>query len=157
MHDFEKNIFKKISVRACESGYVHEKDCVHSKVSEYVKRVDDLDSSIRYSQGNNRDDGQGWYHNTLCSFKNYNRTISVGHVGDSFSFEFEGSGFGLIGMSKDARVSITADGKVTEQGVHASSERHAMGYIDGLKEGKHFCEVKIIRGEIFLDAIEFWK
>lgn len=155
--DFEKNIFKKISVRACESGYVHEKDCVHSKVSEYVKRVDDLDSSIRYSQGNNRDDGQGWYHNTLCSFKNYNRTISVGHVGDSFSFEFEGSGFGLIGMSKDARVSITADGKVTEQGVHASSERHAMGYIDGLKEGKHFCEVKIIRGEIFLDAIEFWK
>ena len=72
----------------------------------YVTRVDDMDAAIKVSAGSTEEDGNGWYFSTISSFKNYNRTVSVGEEGDSFEFELEGTSYAIISALKEAVIEI---------------------------------------------------
>jgi hypothetical protein len=51
----------------------------------------------------------GWYFNTLCSYKNYNRSLTSGTRGDSVTFTYTGSGFAVIGSIEEAAIKVVID------------------------------------------------
>lgn len=141
---YQMNYFDNLSVQALD-GY-----------EPYITRVDNFDSEITYSEGSNAEDGIGWYHNTMCSYKNYNRTVSEGSVGDSLEFDFEGSGFAVIGDSDKAMLLVEIDGEtVAEEYTCSGGTRKASYYIYGLEEGKHSVKITVLGGTFEVDVIEY--
>lgn len=126
--------------------------------AEYaVTRVDDMDASVKVSEGSCTDDGSGWYFNTICSYKNFNRTVSVGSEGCSFEFEFYGAEIAIIGPSKDAVIKVELDGRTVEESCECpkSSERTCPYVLDGMENGHHTVKITVVSGQLSLDALEY--
>ena len=121
----------------------------------YVTRVDDMDAAIKVSAGSTEEDGNGWYFSTISSFKNYNRTVSVGEEGDSFEFEFEGTSFAIIAAQKDVVLEIETDGATQEYTCSGSGDRTAAYAVYNLKKGQHNVKVTVKEGRLSFDAVEY--
>ena len=122
----------------------------------YITRWDDLDAEIAYSEGSNVDDGNGWYHNTMCSFKNYNRTSSDGHAGDTIEFSFNGSTFAVLGQTSSAFIKVEIDEEIIEEEITCTGgARQASYYKYGLDKSEHKVKITVIDGTLQLDAIEY--
>ncbi len=122
-----------------------------------VTRVDDMDASVKVSEGSCDSEGGGWYFNTICSYKNFNRTVSVGKEGCSFEFGFDGTALAVVGPSKDAVIKVELDGSTVEEGFACpkSAERSCPYVLGGLEEGSHSVKITVLSGELSLDALEY--
>ncbi len=141
---YHNNFFDNLKIEAIDG---HE---------PYITRIDDLDAEIIYSSGSNVDDGNGWYHNTMCSYKNYNRTASDGHSGDTMEFDFEGSAFAITGQTSEAVIKVEMDGNVIDDSASCKGgTRQASYYKYGLENGKHKIKITVIDGTLQVDAIEY--
>ncbi|MGN0369882.1 MAG: hypothetical protein ACI4EW_04990 [Butyrivibrio sp.] len=141
---YQNNYFDNLKVTAEEDNYS-------------ITRVDDMDSSLTFSKGSTSEDGEGWYFNTMCSFSNFNRTITVGETDDYFSFEFEGTHFAVLGTHSSAVLKIEVDGQVVEESYscNSSKERTSLYFNYGLEEGKHSVKVTVVSGKANIDTIEY--
>lgn len=141
----QKNYFDNLKVTEAE-GY-----------ATGVTRADNFDAELTYSEGSNEDTGAGWYHNTMCSFKNYHRTISTGYEGATVTFSFDGHAFALIGAAKNAELTIEIDGTVAESAyaVNASQNRKAVYANYDLDEGSHTVKITVNAGSLDVDAVEY--
>lgn len=141
----QKNYFDNLQVTEAE-GY-----------ASSITRVDNFDAALTYSEGSNEDTGTGWYHNTMCGFRNYNRTLSTGYEGASVTISFEGSSFALIGAAKDAELTIEIDGVVAEPAytVNASQSRKAVYTNYDLEDGAHTVKITVNAGTLDVDAVEY--
>lgn len=141
---YHNNYFDNLKIEAVD-GY-----------DPYITRSDDLDAEITYSEGSNVDDNNGWYHNTMCSFKNYNRTASNGHTGDTMEFSFSGSSFAVLGQTKSALIKVELDGEVIDtEAACAGGARQAAYYKYGLEKGEHNVKITVIDGILQVDAVEY--
>lgn len=139
---YQNNYFDNLKVTADSDDYA-------------VTRIDDMDASITYSKGSTDSEAQGWYFNTISSFTNYNRTVSVGSKDDYLTFEFTGTAFALIGSQGKAVLDIEVDGNSSEYTCAGSGDRTAMYACSGLESGTHSVKVTVKDGSINLDAIEY--
>ncbi len=141
----QKNYYDNLAVTPVE-GY-----------ASTITRVDNFDEGMKYSEGSNADTGEGWYHNTMCSFKNYHRTVSTGYEGASLEFEFTGSAFALIGLAKKAELTIEIDGETVETAysVNSNQNRRALYAGYGLEEGAHSVKITVNSGSVDVDAVEY--
>jgi hypothetical protein len=137
---FQKNYFGNLSVSAVD------------EYNAYITRLDDLDAPLSYSQGEN-----DWHHNTMSSYRNYNRTLSTGYPNASLTFSFEGTSFAVIGAANHAVLSIEADGVCLEKAYRAnvSSDRKAVYANYDLPGGKHTVKITVVSGTLDVDAVEF--
>jgi hypothetical protein len=117
----------------------------------YITRLDDLDAPLSYSQGKN-----DWHHNTMSSYRNYNRTLSTGYPNADLSFSFEGTAFAVIGAASHAVLSIEADGVCLEKAYRAdvSSDRKAVYANYDLPGGRHTVKITVVSGTLDVDAVE---
>lgn len=122
----------------------------------YITRLDDLDPELSYSAGSNSEDGEGWFHNTMCSFKNYNRTCSQGEAGDTVEFEFTGSSFAVIGNTASATVRVEVDGETVGENISCKGgARQAAYYLNDLDSGTHKVKITVTDGTLEVDAVEY--
>jgi hypothetical protein len=122
----------------------------------HVTRVDNFDSQISYSEGSNIDDGNGWYFNTMCSYKNYHRTVSTAGVGSSFSFDFTGTAFALIGSALNATLEVEVDGEIVADGIVVDGDNRKASYtLYELSDENHNVKVTVYSGSFDLDVVEF--
>ncbi len=143
--DFQNNYFDNIQVLPLESS------------SNYtITRMNDLNAGITYSEGSNLEDQNGWYFNTMCSFKNFGRTLSTGSTGDTVSFDFTGTGFAVIGNNEDAVIEVTVDDVVVENTYTClvAGNREANYYTYDLEAGSHRVTIQVVSGSFTVDAIE---
>ncbi len=146
---YQKNYFNNLKVEPTTGA--------DSYINPYITRIDNLNPAITYSDGSNVDDGKGWFFNTMSSFKNYNRTISVGSAGDSFSFTFEGTGFAVIGATTDAVLSVIIDGTQVEAAYVAEGAIRKSAYTCyGLEQKTHAVGITIEAGSLEFDVLEVW-
>ena len=139
---YQNNYFDNLKVSADSENYS-------------VTRIDDMDASVTYSKGSTDKEAQGWYFNTISSYTNYNRTVSVGEQDDYLEFEFTGSSFALIGNQSKAVLDIEVDGESFEYVCSGSGDRTAVYAGFGLKDSTHTVKVTVKDGKINLDAIEY--
>lgn len=139
---YQNNYFDNLKVCADSENYS-------------VTRIDDMDASVTYSKGSTDKEAQGWYFNTISSYTNYNRTVSVGEQDDYLEFEFAGSSFALIGSQSKAVLDIEVDGESFEYVCSGSGDRTAVYAGFGLKDSTHTVKVTVKDGKINLDAIEY--
>ena len=139
---YQNNYFDNLKVSADSENYS-------------VTRIDDMDASVTYSKGSTDKEAQGWYFNTISSYTNYNRTVSVGEQDDYLEFEFTGSSFALIGSQSKAVLDIEVDGESSEYVCSGSGDRTAVYAGFGLKDTTHTVKVTVKDGKINLDAIEY--
>ena len=139
---YQNNYFDNLKVSADSENYS-------------VTRIDDMDASVTYSKGSTDKEAQGWYFNTISSYTNYNRTVSVGEQDDYLEFEFTGSSFALIGSQSKAVLDIEVDGESFEYVCSGSGDRTAVYAGFGLKDTTHTVKVTVKDGKINLDAIEY--
>ena len=133
---YNKNSFDNFSAEPVEGS------------DTYVTRFDETDSCFTF-EGN-------WEHNLMSSFKNYKRTISDGTEGDSFTVNFEGTGFALSGETgENAILGVSIDGG-DEQLVTVSrtGQREISCHFEGLSEGAHTAKVTIKSGKYTIDAMQ---
>lgn len=142
---YQNNYFDDLSVMPIEGK------------SSTIIRINDLNEKLVYSEGSNVDDGNGWYFNTMSSYKNFGRTISTGNAGDSVTFTYEGSGFAVIGALEEAKIEVTIDGKAVEKEFicYATNPREANYYNYNLEKGSHTVNITVLEGTYVIDAIEF--
>lgn len=139
---YQNNYFDNLKVSADSENYS-------------VTRIDDMDASVTYSKGSTDKEAQGWYFNTISSYTNYNRTVSVGEQDDYLEFEFAGSSFALIGSQSKAVLDIEVDGDAFEYVCSGSGDRTAVYAGFGLEDTTHTVKVTVKDGKINLDAIEY--
>ena len=141
----QKNYYDNLKVEAVD-GY-----------DIYITRVDGLDSEFTYSEGSNEDTGSGWYHNTMSSYKYYNRTLSTGYEGATVEFTFTGSMFAIIGGGSDCTITIEIDGEVLEDSyyIDTSKYRKAAYANYSLEEGEHTVKITVNSGTLDVDAVEY--
>ena len=139
---YQNNYFDNLKVTADSDDYA-------------VTRTDDMDASITYSKGSTDSKAQGWYFNTISSYTNYNRTVSVGKVDDYLTFEFTGTSFALIGSQGKAVLDVEVDGNSSEYTCTGTGERTAMYTCYGLESGTHSVKITVKDGSINLDTIEY--
>ncbi len=135
--EFNTNYFDNLKVEAIKGA------------TAYSARIDDTDSPISYSGD--------WVHNTMSSFKNFNRTLAAGTKGASLSFSYKGEGFAVIGaVSKGVKIKVEIDGKVVEKGYVTDiiKDRAASYYNYNLKNGSHKVTITVLSGKYNVDAIE---
>lgn len=121
-----------------------------------VARLDDLDAAVVYSAGSCAEGEGGWYHDTMCSYRNYNRTLSKGRKGDWLEFSYSGGGFALLGDSSGAVIRVEIDGSTAEEGYCCTGDvRKASYYHYHLKSGAHHVRITVLDGIFELDAIEY--
>lgn len=122
-----------------------------------ITRLDDMSKELSFSAGSCKEDGEGWYFNTLSGFKNFNRTLSTGHKDDTVSFTTEGSAFAVIGPVTEASIRVEVD-KITladEYLCRNVKERQANYCVFGLEKGKHKVKITVLNGEYSVDGVEF--
>lgn len=141
----QKNYFDKLKVTAIDGAVLTN------------TRIDNLDAELSYSEGSTEDDGNGWYHNLMSSFKNYHRTASIAAEGSSVSFPFDGTCFAVLGKSSNLVLKVTVDGEVLEDGnaTYSSDYRQAAYSLYGLADGSHEVSIEVVSGSLELDAVEF--
>ncbi len=143
--DYQNNCFDNLKVTAATDAYS-------------IMRYDNLDPSIEYSEGSNNKDDEGWYFETMCSYKNYGRTLSTGSEGDSFTVTLEDSAsyIAFIGKTKDAVITVKSGDTVIAENLTlpTSSERQASARVS-LPEDTKTVTVTVISGTFCLDAIEY--
>lgn len=114
----------------------------------YVARYDDTDPCFSY-EGD-------WEHNTMCSFRNYKRTISTGREGAVLHIAFSGKGFGLFGETKDEGiVSVEIDGGEAEN-YHfcKTGSREISCYFNSLENKAHTAKITVVKGTYSVDGME---
>lgn len=136
---FYKNCFDNVKVEPVAGGITH------------VKRVDDLDSALKFSGAVSRLQSQ--------SYRYLGRTVStLKKKSASLSYAFTGTGISLLGSNlAGARIDVTVDGKKQESGysVKATEYRTAFYSLRGLKHGRHTIEVSLINDiALEIDAVE---
>ncbi len=125
-----------------------------AKGEDYVSRFDNFNSCIAYSDGSNAEDGNGWYFNTMCSYKNFGRTLAVGSRGDSFTFNYTGGNFALI-ASGEGTLSISVDGgEKFNVDFSCTNSREAIFASEDIADGEHTVTVEIFSGDMSFDALE---
>lgn len=122
-----------------------------------ITRVDDMDESIKFSSGSTNPEGEGWYFNTISSYTNYSRTVSEGHAGDEFEFNFDGTSFGIIGKQSEAVIKVEIDGEVKEDAYvcTGSADRSASYTVFNLEKGSHNVKITVNEGLLYVDAVEY--
>ena len=123
-----------------------------------ITRMNDLNKAIQYSEGSTSEIGNGWYFNTMVSFRNFERTVSTGGAGDSVTFSYEGGGFAIIGALMEATIEVIVDGEIVEDNyVCIASPDRAAGYYNfDIANGSHTVTINILEGNFAIDAIEFF-
>lgn len=125
-------------------------------VSPCITRIDALDPQITYSKGSNVENNGGWYHNTMSSFKNYNRTTSDGHAGDTIEFSFDGNFFAVLGQTSSAVIDVEIDGAEVDKELSCSGgARQALYYKSVSENGSHTVKITVLDGTLQVDVIEF--
>ena len=142
--DYQNNYFDNLKVEAIEG------------VNPYITRLDNFAPGMEYSVGSNVAEDAGWYFNTMCSYKNYQRTVAEGTTGDSVSFTTDASEVAFIGTSKGVVADILVDDVAFASGVvfTDSVERQCPYLLTGLPEGSKKITLSIVEGTFNFDAIE---
>jgi hypothetical protein len=117
----------------------------------YITRIDDLEGTISY-QGE-------WENEVPKSFNEFNRTLSTGETGTSFTFEFTGTELAIIGRSAAAEIEVTitnsnGESEVIATDVIATSSRHTSFKKTELERDSYTVTVKVINGAYSVDVIE---
>lgn len=131
-----KNIFRKFRTSRLD-GF-----------APIVKRLDDHDPAIVYGGEWDRRIAQGYIH--------FNRTLSVSVSESCFEFEFEGSGFAVIGETKEAEIKIYDNGELTETARVQKSAPRQCSYSKKLSDGKHKIKLAVQFGNLTVDAVEYY-
>ena len=143
--DYQNNCFDNLLVTALGDSYA-------------ITRYDNLDSSIAYSYGSNDKNGDGWYFETMCSYKNYGRTLSTGGAGDSFTVTLRSNAeaLALIGRTSGAVISVKAGDTVLADRLELPNavERQTGSRI-ALPEGTTSVTIEVLEGTFCLDAVEY--
>lgn len=142
--DYQNNYYRNLIIDKIDDAY-------------YVRRIDDMDSSIIYSKGSSEEpECEGiWYFQTLSSFKNYNRTLTTGTLGCEMCFAFRGIEFALIGLCENATINVCIDNVETRIECNTSDYRQCFYCSDALSDTTHTVRIAVQSGAIHLDAIEF--
>ncbi|MDE6133441.1 MAG: hypothetical protein K2G04_08730, partial [Oscillospiraceae bacterium] len=112
-----------------------------------IKRLDDHDAAIVYGGEWERKIAQGYIH--------FNRTLSKSVFESYFEFEFEGSGFAVIGETEEAEIEVYDNGKLVESaGVQKALPRQC-SYSKSLAKGKHSIRLAVRSGSLTVDAVEY--
>ncbi|MGN0596451.1 MAG: glycosyl hydrolase family 59, partial [Ruminiclostridium sp.] len=116
----------------------------------YVTRFDNTDSCVEYS-------GE-WEQETISSFKNYKRSIATGSEGGSVTFKFNGTGFGVTGVSKTGTIKVEVDGAVVESDyeIPKGGFRQTYYYMYGLEKGEHTAVITVNTGNACVDSFEVY-
>ena len=117
----------------------------------HVKRVDDLDSALQFSDSVGRLQSE--------SYRYYGGTVStLKEPSDAFSYTFTGTGISILGNNlAGAKIKITLDGREIESryAVKATEHRAAFYQLSGLGKGEHTIRVELVNEDILhIDAIE---
>lgn len=134
-----KNIFRRFRTTRIEG------------LAPVVTRLDDHDSAITYGGKWDRKIAQGYIH--------FNRTLStsVSDNSESFlEFEFEGSGFAVIGETEEAEIKVYDNGVFVENARVQKAVPRQCGYSKKLDNGKHKIKLAVQFGNLTLDAVEFY-
>ncbi len=134
---YNQNCFDNLSVEPIDGA------------EAYITRYDNTDRIFKSYEGE-------WEFETISSFKNYKRTVFRGNEGASVSFDFNGTGFAVTGSTKaDCVLSVTIDGEtLPDRKTPVSSFRESPCRVYGLKKGTHNVTIKVVRGQLSLDALE---
>lgn len=136
---FYKNCFDNVKVMPINGGVTH------------VTRVDDLDSSLQFSDAVSRLQSE--------SYRYYGRTVStLKKKADSLTYSFTGTGISILGNNlAGAKLKVTLDGKELENSyaVKATEHRAAFYQLSGLDKGSHTIKIELLNKEtLYIDAIE---
>lgn len=134
---YDRNLFRKLEIRPVEGK------------AAVAKRWDDMEDFIQY-QG-------AWNHETIGSFLNYRRTLSVGASGAEMKFSFEGTGFAITGSAEEeGNIRVKLDGRLLEEDLEVIQQRpRGVSYCKyGLEDGRHEVEVQVLCGKYALDSVE---
>lgn len=114
----------------------------------YITRFDNTDSCFSYL-------GE-WSHNTMSSFRNFNRTISEGGEGTTVRISFFGTGFALTGETAErAAVSLSVDdSSPAAKTIEKTGAREISLWQSGLERKTHTAEITVISGKIGIDGIQ---
>lgn len=127
-------------------------------VDPYITRIDDHSADIIYSNG--------WVKNSPTSYALFNRTSTnieydattqlPVNLDNSLTYSFTGTGVSIIGTSASAKLKVTIDGVVIEDGIvtPATGVRNASYILNGLETGTHTVIINVLEGQYALDAIE---
>ena len=141
---YHNNYFDNLTVEAVD-GY-----------ETYITRLDDLDAELTYSEGSNVEGNGGWYHNTMCSYKNYNRTCSDGYEGDTVEFAFSGTAFAVLGQTGSAVISVEIDGETVHEAYECAGDARKASYCNfNLESGEHTVKITVVSGTFEIDAVEY--
>lgn len=142
---FENNCFDNLKAEKAGDG------------EYYITRLDNLNEAITYSAGSTDENGEGWFFDNMCTYKNFNRTLSTGEVGDTVSVKFNGTEVAIIGPSKEATIKVEIDGTTVEENYVCpkGSQRKACYRISGLEDGEHTITVTVVSGTFNVDAVEY--
>lgn len=131
-----KNIFRKLRTSRLDG------------LAPIVKRLDDHDSAIVYGGEWERKIAQGYIH--------FNRTLSTSVSESWFEFEFEGSGFALIGETEEAEVKVYDNGVLVESAKAQKAAARQCSYSKKLDNGKHKIKLEVQSGILTVDAVEYY-
>ena len=134
---YDRNLFRKLEIRPVEGK------------AAVAKRWDDMEDFIQY-QG-------AWNHETIGSFLNYRRTLSVGASGAEMKFSFEGTGFAITGSAEEeGNIRVKLDGRLLEEDLEVIQQRpRGVSYCKyGLEDGRHEVEVQVLCGKYAVDSVE---
>lgn len=131
-----KNIFRKLKVSEIKG------------LAPYVVRIDDHDSAIVYGGEWDRKIAQGYIH--------FNRTLSTSVSESFFEFEFEGSGFAVIGETEEAEINVYDNGGLVETAKVQKAAPRQCSYSVKLPKGKHKIKLAVQSGNLTVDAVEFF-
>lgn len=134
--DYNMNYFDNLKVELLDG------------VTPYSVRIDETDYGVSF-------DGT-WTHNTMSSFKHFNRTISDGIQNAEVSFTFVGEGFAIIGATKACAININVDGGAVANTVNVveTGNREASYFLYGLEDKEHTVTIRVLGGTFSLDAME---
>ncbi|WP_283680244.1 glycosyl hydrolase [Lentilactobacillus sp. Marseille-Q4993] len=127
---------------------------ISGKLDLISQRIDDLDDQISYS-------GK-WEH--VCGLGNtiWNRTVSTAE-GDgeaNFKFNFDGTGFSLIGkQSAETYIRVYVDGRMVLPSVRVqkADDKSENFVIRNLEDKNHNVRILALRGKYTLDAVDLIK
>ena len=131
-----KNIFRKFRTASLD-GF-----------APVVKRLDDHDPAIVYGGKWDRKIAQGYVH--------FNRTLSASVSESYFEFEFEGSGFAVIGETEEAEIEIFDNGVLIESAKAQKAVPRQCSYSAKLAKGKHKIKLAVQSGILTVDAVEYF-
>lgn len=112
-----------------------------------VTRLDDHDPAITYGGEWDRMIAQGYIH--------FNRTLSRSVSESFFEFEFEGSGFAVIGETEEAEINVYDNGEPVESAKVKKSVPRQCSYSKKLTRGKHKIKLAVQSGSLTVDAVEY--